>query len=139
MFLHPQPLQVILKFYLFTKRFVQPQPSFKVFILSLNLNTSSTLSRNKFTLERTGFVYRCENCDRHDFKGVLRLVKSFALLIWDTRKNELYGDQDNETSLCSCSDWRSYNCVYVGAWSMAYVLQQRHEYVNTYLHYISCS
>ncbi len=45
------------------------------------------------------------------FKGVLRLVKSFALLIWDTRKNKLYGDQDNETSVCSCSDWRSYNCV----------------------------
>ena len=33
----------------------------------------------------------------------LRLVKSFILLIWDTRKNKLYGDRDGETSGCSCS------------------------------------
>ena len=33
-------------------------------------------------------------------EGFLRLVKSFILLIWDTRKNKLYGDQDGtaETS-----------------------------------------
>ena len=36
---------------------------------------------------------------------ILRLVKSFNLLIWDTRKNTLYGDQDGngETSGCFCS------------------------------------
>ena len=28
---------------------------------------------------------------------------SFVLLIWDTKKNKLYGDQDGETSGCSCS------------------------------------
>ena len=32
--------------------------------------------------------------DRYDFK---------ALLIWDTRKNKLYGDQDGTISGCSCS------------------------------------
>ena len=38
-------------------------------------------------------------------KALLRLVKSFILLIWDTRKNKLYGDKDGngETSGCSCS------------------------------------
>ena len=52
--------------------------------------------------ERTGFVLGCE---RYDFKALLRLVKSFILLIWDTRKNKLYGDQDGngETSGCFCS------------------------------------
>ena len=42
---------------------------------------------------------------RYDFKALLRLVKSFILLIWDTRKNKLYGDQDGngETSGCFCS------------------------------------
>ena len=37
--------------------------------------------------------------------------KSFVLLIWDTRKDKLYGDQDGAISCCSCSlssDWRSY-------------------------------
>ena len=55
--------------------------------------------------ERTGFVLGCENWERYDFKALLRLVKSFVLLIWDTRKNKLYGDQDGngETSGCSCS------------------------------------
>ena len=42
---------------------------------------------------RTGFILGCENWDRYDFK---------ALLIWDTRKNKLYGDQDGATSGCSC-------------------------------------
>ena len=55
--------------------------------------------------ERTGFVLGCENWERYDFKALLRLVKSFILLIWDTRKNKLYGDKDGngETSGCSCS------------------------------------
>jgi len=30
---------------------------------------------------------------------IIRLVKSFVLLIWDTK---LYGDHDGETSGCSC-------------------------------------
>ena len=57
------------------------------------------------TFERTGFVLGCENWERYDFKALLRLVKSFILLIWDTRKNKLYGDQDGngETSGCFCS------------------------------------
>ena len=60
-------------------------------------------SLNNF--ERTGFVLRCENWDRYDFKAVLRPVKSFILLIWDTKKNRLYGNQvgNGETSGCSCS------------------------------------
>ena len=55
--------------------------------------------------KRTGFVLGCENWERYDFKALLRLVKSYVLLIWDTRKNKLYGDQDGngETSGCSCS------------------------------------
>ena len=32
----------------------------------------------------------------------LKLVKSFVLLVWDTRKNKLYGDQDVTTPGCSC-------------------------------------
>ena len=54
---------------------------------------------------RTSFVLGCENWERYDFKALLRLVKSFILLTWDTRKNKLYGDQDGscETSGCSCS------------------------------------
>ena len=59
--------------------------------------------------ERTGFVLGCENWERYDLKALacffLRLVKSFILLLWDTRKNKLYCDQDgnSETSGCSCS------------------------------------
>ena len=55
--------------------------------------------------ERTGFVTGCENWEGYDFKALLRLVKSFILLIWDTGKNKLYGDQDGsgEISGCSCS------------------------------------
>ena len=55
--------------------------------------------------ERMGFVSGCENWERYDFKALLRLVKSFIVLIWDTRKNKLYGDQDGngETSGCFCS------------------------------------
>ena len=34
---------------------------------------------------------------------ILKLVKSFVLLIWETRKKELYGDQDCVVSGCSCS------------------------------------
>ena len=66
--------------------------------------------------EKTGFVLGCENWERYDFKALLRLVKSFILLIWDTRKNKLYGDQDGngETSGCSCpltGDLSSSACV----------------------------
>ena len=66
--------------------------------------------------ERTGFVLGCENWEKYDFKALLRLVKSFILLIWDTRKNKLYGDQDGngETSGCSCpltGDLSSSACV----------------------------
>ena len=66
--------------------------------------------------ERTGFVLGCENWERYYFKALLRLVKSFILLIWDTRKNKLYGDQDGngETSGCSCpltGDLSSSACV----------------------------
>ena len=47
----------------------------------------------------------CENWERYDFMGLLRLVKSFILLIWDARKNTLCGSQNGpgETSGCSCS------------------------------------
>ena len=31
--------------------------------------------------ERTGFVLGCENWERYDFKALLRLVKSFILLL----------------------------------------------------------
>ena len=50
-------------------------------------------------------VLGCENWERYDFKALLRLVKSFILLIWDTMKNKLYCDQDGngETSGCFCS------------------------------------
>ena len=64
------------------------------------------------TFERTGFVLGCENWERYDFKALLRLVKSFILLIWDTRKNKLYGDQDG--CFCSCpltGDLSSSACV----------------------------
>ena len=37
--------------------------------------------------DRTGFILGCENWDRYDFKALLQLVKSFVLLVWDTRKN----------------------------------------------------
>ena len=52
--------------------------------------------------ERTGFVLGCENWERYVLKALLRLVKSFILLLWDTRNNKLYCDQC-ETSGCSCS------------------------------------
>ena len=45
----------------------------------------------------------CENWGRYDFKALLKLAKSFVLLIWYTRKNKLYGDQDGTTPGCSCS------------------------------------
>ena len=35
---------------------------------------------------RTDFILGCENWDRYDFKALLKLVKSFVLLVWDTRK-----------------------------------------------------
>ena len=34
-----------------------------------------------------GFILGCENWDRYDFKALLKLVKSFVLLVWDMRKN----------------------------------------------------
>ena len=49
---------------------------------------------------RTGFISGCENWDRY---ALLKLVKSFVLLVWDTRKNKLYGDQDGTTPGCSYS------------------------------------
>ena len=61
---------------------------------------------------RTGFILGCENWDRYDFKALLKLVKSFVLLVWDTRKNKLCGDQDGSYNpwllLLLSSDWRSY-------------------------------
>ena len=52
----------------------------------------------------------------YDFKALLKLVKSFVLLVWDARKNKLYGDQDGTTPGCSCScpltgDLTSSTCV----------------------------
>ena len=66
--------------------------------------------------------------ERYDFKALLRLVKSFILLIWDTRKNKLYGYQDGngETSGCSCpltEDLSSSTCIcgcVVDAWHKRY-------------------
>ena len=64
--------------------------------------------------ERTGFVLGCENWERYDFKALLRLVKSYILLIWDTKKNKLYGDQDGNGEtiiwllLLLSPDWRSF-------------------------------
>ena len=52
--------------------------------------------------DRMSFVLWCENWDRYDLKALLKLVESFILLIWDTRKNK-FDDQDGETSGCSCS------------------------------------
>ena len=49
------------------------------------------------------FILGFENWNRDDFKALLKLVKSFVLLIWETRKKELYGDQDCVVSGCSCS------------------------------------
>ena len=70
------------------------------------------------SFERTAFVLGCENWERYDFKALLKLVKIFILLIWDTRKNNLCGNQDGngETSGCSCScpltrDLSSSTCV----------------------------
>ena len=84
-------------------------------------------------IKRTGFISVCENWDRYNFKALLRLVKSFVLSIWDTRKNKLYDDQDSETSGCSCSCpltgvLTSSACVCGCMWSMASVLRQQHEY-----------
>ena len=41
---------------------------------------------------KAGFILGCENInwDRYDFKALFKLVKSFILLIWDTRKEKLY-------------------------------------------------
>ena len=68
--------------------------------------------------KRTGFVLKTENWERYDFKALLGLVKIYILLIRDTRKNKLYGDQDGtgETSGCSCSclltgDLTSSTCI----------------------------
>ena len=65
------------------------------------------------SFERT--VLGCENWERYDFEALSRLVKS---LIWETRKNKLYGDRDGtgETSGCSCSspltgDLSSSTCI----------------------------
>ena len=46
-----------------------------------NFEEFSTLDN----FNRTGFILGCENWDRYDFKALLKLVKSFVLLIWDTR------------------------------------------------------
>ena len=49
---------------------------------------------------KASFILGFENWNRDDFKALLKLVKS---LIWETRKKELYGDQDCVVSGCSCS------------------------------------
>ena len=41
------------------------------------------------SLNRTGFILGCENWDRYDFKALLKLVKSFVLLVWGMRKNKI--------------------------------------------------
>ena len=66
------------------------------------------------TLDRTGFILGCGNWDRYDFKALLKLVKSFVLLVWDTGKNKLHGDQGGTTPGCSCpltGDLTSSACV----------------------------
>ena len=83
--------------------------------------------------EENRLISVCKNWDRYDFKALLRLVKSFILSIWDTRKNKLYDDQDSETSGCSCSCpltgvLTNSACVCGCMWSMASVLRQQHEY-----------
>ena len=35
--------------------------------------------------------------------AVLKSIVHSRVLIWDNWKNKLYGDQDGETSVCSCS------------------------------------
>ena len=60
---------------------------------------------------RTGFILGCENWDRYDFKALLKLVKTFVLLVWDMRRNKLYGVQgwyNPWLLLLLSSDWRSY-------------------------------
>ena len=47
------------------------------------------------TLNRTGFILGYENWDMYDFKALL--------LIWDTRKNKLCGNQDGAIPGCSYS------------------------------------
>ena len=59
--------------------------------------------RSLLNFNRTGFILGCGNWDRYDFKALLKLVKSFVLLVWDMRKNKLYGDQDGTTPGCSGS------------------------------------
>ena len=53
------------------------------------LGRSFEVFRTLESFNRTGFVLGCENWDGYDFKALLKLVKSFVLLIWDTRKNKL--------------------------------------------------
>ena len=55
------------------------------------------------SFNKASFILGFENWNRDDFKALLKLVKSFVLLIWETRKKELYGDQDCVVSGCSCS------------------------------------
>ena len=52
---------------------------------------------------KASFVLGCENWSRYDFKALLKLVRSFVLLIWETRKKGLYGDQDYVITGCFCS------------------------------------
>ena len=52
---------------------------------------------------KASFILGFENWNRDDFKALLKLVKSFVLLIWETRKKELYGDRDCVVSGCFCS------------------------------------
>ena len=50
----------------------------------------------------------------------LYIAKSFVLLMWDTRKSKLYGDQDGETPGCSCSCPLTGDLpAHLGVWSMA--------------------
>ena len=65
--------------------------------------------------KKTSSNLGCENWDRYDF-NVLKLVKSVVLIIWTTRRNRLHGtgDQDGETSVCSCPLTGSYKlCLHM--------------------------
>ena len=74
--------------------------SFLFFVISTGrFGEFSTLDN----FNKASFILGFENWNRDDFKALLKLVKSFVLLIWETRKKELYGDQDCVVSGCSCS------------------------------------
>ena len=82
---------------------------------------------------RTGFILGYENWDRYDFKALLKLV---VLLVWDMRKNKLYGDQDGTAPGCSCScpltgDLTSSTCVCGCVVNGVKRYGQQHEYYHS--------